>query len=54
MAKQSSTPAKQTILILAALNIAGEHYKLKEKYSDLVEDLSERSANLVHVLDGCV
>jgi len=54
LAKQSSPPTKQTILILAALNIAGEHYKLKEKYSDMLKDSSERSANLIRLLDGCL
>ncbi|MDM8552745.1 cell division protein ZapA [Desulfobacterales bacterium HSG2] len=42
---------EQTILILAALNIAGENYKLKRKYSDMVQEITERSASLIHTLD---
>jgi len=46
-----SSIAKQTILILAALNIASENYKLEKKYSDMLQNISERSANLIRELD---
>lgn len=52
-AKASMIP-RQTILILAALNIAGENYELKRKYSERLKDISERSANLVKTLDICL
>ena len=42
---------KLTILILAALNIANENYELKANYSDFLRDISERSKNLICVLD---
>ncbi len=51
LSTKSSTIAKQTILILAALNIASENYKLKKKYSDMLQNISERSANLIRELD---
>lgn len=50
LSTKSSTITKQTILILAALNIASENYKLKKIYSDM----SERSANLIRELDMCL
>ena len=42
---------EQTVLILAALNIAGENYKLKKKNSDMVQEINERSATLIHALN---
>lgn len=42
---------KQTILVLAALNIASENSKLKKEHSDLANDISKRSANLIGRLD---
>ncbi len=52
-AKSSMIP-RQTILILAALNIAGENYELKKKYSERLKTVSERSANLIQALDMCL
>ncbi|QTA93197.1 cell division protein ZapA [Desulfonema magnum] len=51
---KSTIITKQTILILAALNIAGENYKLKKKYSELLQDISERSDNLIRLVDTCL
>lgn len=51
--ESSSVIPDQTILILAALNIAGENYKLKREYSDMVQKISEQSARLIHTLDMC-
>jgi len=48
---EKSLVPEQTILILAALNIAGENHKLKKKYSDMVQEITERSASLIHKLD---
>ena len=49
--KTSDMP-KLTILILAALNIANENYELKANYSDFLRKISERSKNLISVLDA--
>jgi len=43
---------KLGILILAALNIANENLELKRNYSDLLKKLSERSADLIRMLDA--
>ncbi|MDM8521985.1 cell division protein ZapA [Desulfococcaceae bacterium HSG8] len=48
---KSPTITKQTILILAALNIASEHYNLKKEHSDLLRVISERSKNLICAVD---
>ena len=45
---------KLATLILAALNIANENIKLKKSHSDLLEDISKKSANLIHLLDAAV
>jgi hypothetical protein len=41
-------------MILAALNIANENIKLKKNHSDLLMDISNKSANLIHTLDTAV
>jgi cell division protein ZapA (FtsZ GTPase activity inhibitor) len=50
--KKSSDITKLATLILAALNIANENFKLKRNYSSLLEKLSERSAGLIGMLDA--
>ena len=42
---------KLATLILAALNIANENIKLKKNHSDLLMNISQKSANLIHTLD---
>lgn len=42
---------KQAILALAALNIAGEYFKIKNNYSDLLMNVSKRNVDLIHQLD---
>lgn len=42
---------KVTILTLAALNISSEFIDLKRNYSELMENISERSASLVNMID---
>ncbi|OQX27733.1 MAG: hypothetical protein BWK80_03870 [Desulfobacteraceae bacterium IS3] len=54
LSAKSSTIPRQTILILAALNIAGENYELKKKYSERLKNISERSANLIQAIDMCL
>ena len=49
-----SSVNKLATLILAALNIANENIKLKKSHSDLLIDISEKSANLMHMLDAAV
>jgi cell division protein ZapA len=42
---------KRAILILAALNIANDYFNLHKKYQQLLQDINQRSANLIQVLD---
>ena len=49
---KSSKMTKLTIMILAALNIANENIELKRDHSDLMQDISQRSANLILTLDA--
>ena len=43
---------KLTIMILAALNIAYENHELKMSHSNLLQNISRRSANLICILDA--
>jgi len=52
LSRQTPNMTKLTIMILAALNIANENHKLKKKYSDLLENISERSTRLIRLLDA--
>ena len=45
-----SSGNKLTTLLLAALNIANENVELKKSHSDLLSNISKRSANLIHAL----
>jgi cell division protein ZapA (FtsZ GTPase activity inhibitor) len=49
---QASNKTKLTVMILAALNIANENHELKLKYSDMFENISERSTRLIRLLDA--
>ena len=49
-----SRMSKLNILILAAMNIANEHIELKEKHSATLEEISERSSDLIRRLDSCL
>lgn len=51
MSDKISNVTKNTILILAALNIANENYELKKNHSVLLRDISERYVNLIRTLD---
>jgi len=51
---QPSKMSKLTILMLAALNIANEHMKLKRNHSQLLHDVTDRTANLIYTLDNRV
>jgi len=49
---KSSDITKFAILILAALNIANENLELKMSLSNMLRDISERSASLIRALDA--
>jgi cell division protein ZapA (FtsZ GTPase activity inhibitor) len=49
LSAKAPTINKQTILILAALNIASENYKLK----NLTQEISERLEKLIRLLGMC-
>lgn len=51
LSKSTTKMNKVTILTLAALNISSEFIDLKRNYSELVENISERSAFLVNMID---
>jgi len=53
-ANQSSNMSKLTILMLAALNIANENMELKRNHSKLLDDVTDRTTNLIHTLDNSV
>ena len=50
----SSNMSKLTILMIAALNIANEHMELIRNHSELLDDVSDRTANLIQTLDNSV
>ena len=59
VAKVQSKQGKETpgitqtaILIIAALNIASENIELKKNCVDLLQNISKRSAHLIHRLDA--
>ena len=51
---QSANMSKLTILMLAALNIANEHMELIKNHSKFLDDVSDRTANLIRTLDNSV
>jgi cell division protein ZapA (FtsZ GTPase activity inhibitor) len=51
-AQKTSFPDKGAILVLTALNITGEFLELKKKYDQLLHDINQRSANLLHTLEN--
>jgi len=48
---QVPTPDKRAILILAALNITSELFNMRKKHDGLMEDINQRSAQLLNTLD---
>lgn len=51
-AQKTLFPDKGAILILTALNITNEFLELKKKYDQLLHDINQRSANLLHTLEN--
>jgi len=47
-----SEMTKFTILVLAALNIANENYDLRLNHSELLSKMSERSTELLQLIDA--
>lgn len=50
----SSSITKLAIIILAALNIANENIDIKRDRTDFLNNISNRSAKLIHALDAIV
>ncbi len=50
----SSNISRQTILILAALNIANENMELKRNHAKLLHDVAQRTTKLIGTLDDSV
>jgi len=51
-AQKTLFPDKGAILILTALNITNEFLELKNKYDQLLHNISQRSENLLHTLEN--
>ncbi len=50
--QKTLTPDKWAILILAALNITNDYFELKKKHQQLLHDINQRSAHLLHTLES--
>ena len=51
---ESSTTSDLTTLMLAALNIAHQNMELENNHSKFMQNISERSAELIRKIDECV
>ena len=51
---EPSTDSQLTTLMLAALNIAYQNMELENNYSNILQDISERSAKLIRKINDCV
>lgn len=51
-AQSTLSPDKGAILTLTALNIANEYFDLKNKHQQLLQNISQRSTNLLHTLES--
>jgi cell division protein ZapA (FtsZ GTPase activity inhibitor) len=51
---ESSTASDLTTLMLAALNIAHQNMELENNHSKFMQDITERSAELIRKIDECV
>ena len=51
-AQKTLTPDKWAVLILAALNITSDYFDLKSKHEQLLDEISQRSATLLHTLES--
>ena len=51
---QSLHVTKLATMVLAALNIANDNNALKARHLDLLSNISERSSNLIRILDAAI
>ena len=51
---QSSAASDLTTLMMAALNIAHQNMELENNHSKFIQDITERSAELIRKIDECV
>jgi cell division protein ZapA (FtsZ GTPase activity inhibitor) len=51
ISKKNPPLDKRAILILAALNIANEFFELQKKYQQLLQEINQRSENLIETLE---
>jgi cell division protein ZapA (FtsZ GTPase activity inhibitor) len=54
MAGKPSELSRLTIMILAALNLANDHFEMKTRQADAIEGLVRRSQGLIQILDGAL
>ena len=51
---ESSTASDLTTLMMAALNIAHQNLELENNHSKFIQDITQRSAELIRKIDECV
>jgi cell division protein ZapA (FtsZ GTPase activity inhibitor) len=54
LAGRTSELSRLTIMILAALNLANDHFEQKMRHADAIEGLVRRSQGLIKALDGAL
>ncbi len=53
-AQRAASPDKRAILILTALNITNEYFDLKKRHQRLLQDINQRSDDLLQTLESQV
>jgi cell division protein ZapA (FtsZ GTPase activity inhibitor) len=51
ISKKNPPLDQRAILVLAALNIANEYFELQKKYQQLLQEINQRSENLIETLE---
>ena len=51
-AHKAASPDKRAILILTALNITNEYFELRKRHQQLLQDLDQRSEDLLKTLES--
>jgi len=54
MAGKPSELSRLTIMILAALNLANDHFEMKTRQAEAIEGLVRRSQGVIQALDGAL
>jgi cell division protein ZapA (FtsZ GTPase activity inhibitor) len=49
-----TSPNQLGIMIMTALNIANNNIEIKKNHSDFLCEISEKSANMIKMLDDCL